>query len=163
LSTSTKQLVRRWSGEKANNKQQLKPMLEKVQENCGRLPEKVSADAGYFNTAQLTDAKLKEVDLYVPPDRQKHGAALRPPAQPRATDASVVEQMRHKLRTPGGQAVYQGRKAIVEPVFGQIKEVRGFRRFSFRGLKKVVAEWELIALTHNLLELWRAQGCARKR
>jgi hypothetical protein len=100
---------------------------------------------------------------HVAPDWQKHGAALRPLARPSAADASVVEQMRHKLRTPGGQAIYQGRKAIVEPVFGQIKEVRGFRRFSFRGLKKVVAEWELIALTHNLLELWRAQGCARKR
>lgn len=149
--------------QEANDKQQLKPMLEKVQENCGRLPEKVSADAGYFNTAQLTDTKLREVDLYVPPDRQKHGAALQPPARPSAADASVAEQMRHKLRTPGGQAVYQGRKAIVEPVFGQIKEVRGFRRFSFRGLKKVVAEWELIALTHNLLKLWRVQGCARKR
>jgi hypothetical protein len=95
----------------------------------------------------------------VAPDRQKHGAALRPPAQPSAADARVVEQMRHKLRTPGGQAVYPWRKAIAEPVFEQIKEVRGFRRFSLRGLKKVVAEWKLIALTHNLLELRRAQGC----
>jgi hypothetical protein len=78
--------------------------------------------------------KLGQVAL----DRQKHRAAM---------------------RTPGGQAVYPWHRAIAEPVFGQIKEVRGFRRFSFRGLKKVVAEWELIALTHNLLELRRAQGC----
>jgi hypothetical protein len=92
-------------------------------------------------------------------DRQKHGAALRPPARPSAADASVVEQMRHKLRVPGGQAVYPWRRPIAEPVFEQIKEVRGFRRFSFRGLKKGVAEWKLIALTHNLPELRRAQGC----
>ena len=63
--------------------------------------------------------------------------------------------MRHKLRTPEGRAVYKMRKAIVEPVFGQIKDVRGFRRFSFRGLQAVAMEWDLICLTHNLLKLFR--------
>ena len=72
-------------------------------------------------------------------------------------DASVVDQMRYKLKTAAGQAVYKWRKAIVEPVFGQTKDARGFRRFSLRGVAKVEAEWDLIALTHNLLKLWRAQ------
>jgi len=144
--------------QEANDKQQLQPMLEKVKENCGRLPEKASADAGYFNTEQLTDETLSPVDLYVPPDRQKHGKAPETTAAtPAAANASVVDQMRHKLKTAEGQAVSKWRKAIVEPVFGQTKEARGFRRSSFRGLAKVAAEWDLIALTHNLLKLWRAQ------
>ena len=77
---------------------------------------------------------------------------------------SVKEQMKAKLRTPEGKAVYKMRKAIVEPVFGQIKEIRGFRRFSFRGLELVEDEWSLICLTHNLLKLfrsgWRAVAAA---
>jgi transposase len=143
--------------QEANDKQQLQSMLEKVKANCGRLPEKASADAGYFNTAHLTDETLSTVDLYVPPDRQKHGAAAETSAATTAADASVVVQMRQKLKTAAGQAVYKWRKAIVEPVFGQTKEARGFRRFSFRGRTKVAAEWDLITLTHNLLKLWRAQ------
>jgi transposase len=143
--------------QEANDKQQLLPVLEQVQENCGRFPEQVSADAGYFNTEQLTDKKLSQVDLYVPPDRQKHGAEPSPECGPAAAEGNVVEQMRHKLKTAGGRAVYKWRKAIVEPVFGQIKDARGFRRFSVRGLTKVAAEWDFICLTHNLLKLWRAQ------
>jgi transposase len=143
--------------QEANDKQQLQPMLEKVKENCGRLPEKASADAGYFNTEHLTAETLSPVDLYVPPDRQKHGPAPETTAAPPTADVSLVDQMRHKLKTAEGHAVYKWRKAIVEPVFGQTKEARGFRRFSFRGLTKVAAEWDLIALTHNLLKLWRAQ------
>jgi transposase len=144
--------------QEANDKQQLQPMLEKVKENCGRLPEKASADAGYFNTEHLTDKMLSTVDLYVPPDRQKHGAAPETIAAPIATDVSVVDQMRQKLKTAAGQSVYKWRKAIVEPVFGQTKDARGFRRFSFRGVRKVAAEWDLITLTHNLLKLWRTQS-----
>jgi hypothetical protein len=71
----------------------------------------------------------------------------------------VTAQMRHKLKTPAGQAISQRRKAVVEPVFGQIKEGRGFGRFAFRGLEKVKAEWQVICLTHNLLKLFRAGGC----
>jgi transposase len=143
--------------QESNDKQQLVPVLKQVEKNCGRLPAQVSADAGYFNTEQLTDEKLRNVDLYVPPDRQQHGAAPETASAAAPADASVVDQMRHKLKTAQGQAVYKWRKAIVEPVFGQTKEVRGFRRFSLRGLAKVAAEWDLIALTHNLLKLWRAQ------
>jgi transposase len=142
--------------QEANDKQQLRPMLEKVKQNCGRLPAKASADAGYFNTEHLTDDMLSPVDLYEPPERQKHGSV--PQEAPSTGDASVAEQMRQKLKSVAGQAVYKLRKAIVEPVFGQTKDGRGFRRFSFRGQTKVSAEWELITLTHNLLKLWRAQS-----
>jgi transposase len=75
-----------------------------------------------------------------------------------ARPPSVREQMRAKLRTMEGQALYKMRKAIVEPVFGQTKERRGFRRFALRGLRNVAAEWDLICLTHNVLKLFRAGG-----
>src|SRR5205814_4045182 len=71
-------------------------------------------------------------------------------------DVSVLEQMRQKLQSEPGRAVYKMRKAIVEPVFGQIKECRRFRRFSFRGLEKVRSEWKLVCLTHNILKLFRS-------
>ena len=69
--------------------------------------------------------------------------------------------MRAKVRTVKGQALYKMRKAIVEPVCGQTKERRGFRRFALRGLSKVQAEWDLICLTHNVLKLFRAGGCPK--
>ena len=70
----------------------------------------------------------------------------------------MKERMSHKLRTPEGRIRYAKRKHIVEPVFGQIKHVRGFRQFLLRGLQKVRAEWRLVCLTHNLLKIWRYQS-----
>ena len=142
--------------QEANDKKQLVPMVEEVKENLGKMPDKVSADAGYFSESNVTDKRLADVELYVPPDRQKHGAPLEEASGPAPEGADVAEKMRHKLKTPEGREVYKMRKAVVEPVFGQIKEARGFRRFSFRGLAKVAAEWDLICLTHNLLKLFRA-------
>lgn len=144
-----------------NDKQQLVTMLEEVEKNTGEKPAKASADAGYFSQAQITDNKLQGIDLYVAPERLRHGEKIEevgddapPSAQP-----TLIEQMREKLKTAQGHAVYKMRKAIVEPVFGQIKEVRGFRRFSLRGEPKVELEWQLICLTHNLLKLFRATVC----
>ena len=142
--------------QEANDKKQLLPLLEKVRENTGRLPDKASADAGFFSETNLTDGRFKEVDLYVPPDRQKHGAPQDEANGAIATDDTVKGRMKRKLQAEEGRAVYKMRKAIVEPVFGQTKEVRGFRRFSFRGLKKVTAEWDVVCLTHNLLKLFRS-------
>ena len=75
-----------------------------------------------------------------------------------AAGATAVERMRAKLWTAVGRVVYGLRKGLVEPVFGQIKGARGFRRFLLRGLAKVRGEWQLVCLTHNLLKLWR-YGC----
>ena len=71
----------------------------------------------------------------------------------------LEERMAAKVNTPAGRALYARRKVIVEPVFGQIKGARGFRRFALRGLAKVNGEWNLVCLTHNLLKVWR-YGCA---
>jgi len=140
--------------QEANDKAQLVPMLRQVAGHLGQTPATASADAGYFSAASVTDKTLQGIDLYVPPDRQKHGAT--PAPVPAPEDGTAGAAMRAKLQTPTGHALYALRKAIVEPVIGQIKEARGFRRFSFRGLAKVRAEWLLICLTHNLLKLFRA-------
>ena len=139
--------------QEANDKQQLVPMLGQVIANVGEAPAVASADSGYFSEAAVTDATLAAIDLYVAVDRQKHGEAPRAPV---ADDGTVIGAMRAKLASGAGHAVYALRKTIVEPVFGQIKGPRAFRRFAFRGFGKVQAEWRLICLTHNLLKLFRA-------
>jgi Transposase DDE domain len=88
--------------------------------------------------------------------RQPHHT---PEAEASAPPATAKERMAAKVRTPEGRALYARRKVIVEPVFGQIKEARGFRRFVLRGLQKMRGEWRLVCLTHNVLKLWR-YGCA---
>lgn len=152
----------------ANDQQQLVPMLTQVEENLGRKPEHASADTGYFSEAAVTDPKLQGVDLLVPPDRQKHGRSEASQAVPSASGSAAAvapiqktaaEQMREKIRRPEGQALYKMRKAVVEPVFGQLKECRGFRSFLLRGLQKVKAEWKIICMCHNLRKLYQAQ-CA---
>jgi hypothetical protein len=91
-------------------------------------------------------------DPYIAPGRQKHHE---PEAEANDTPTTAKERMAAKVRTPEGKAVDARRKVIVEPVFGQIKEVRGVRRFLRRGLKNIRGEWRLVCLTHNLLKSWR--------
>jgi transposase len=143
--------------QQTNDKQQLPVMLEKVKGNLEKLPEKTSGDAGYFSEEALTDERCSGTDLYVPPNRVPHGQAASsktPAVTPQQGSASC--EMRKKLDSPEGKAVYARRKAIVEPVFGQIKGARGLRGFSFRGLAQVAAEWDIICWTHNLLKLFRS-------
>src|SRR3989339_633755 len=143
--------------QESNDKKQLVPMMVKAKENLGSVPENASADAGYFSEANITATELKGFNLHIPPDRQKHGdKALPVDDEEESAGLSVANQMRMKLRTKSGHEVYRFRKAIVEPVFGQIKEARGFRRFSLRGIAKAKAEWTLVCLTHNLLKLFRS-------
>jgi transposase len=144
--------------QQSNDKQQLVPMLEQVKRNVGTQPQAASADNGYWNAKQVGDARLQGIDLHVATGKQKHGEpskAADDDATESTAGASLLEHMKHKLKTEAGRELYRMRKAIVEPVFGQIKEWRGFRRFLLRGLQKVRAEWKLICLTHNLLKLFR--------
>ena len=101
------------------------------------------------------------MDLYVAVDKVRHSDVVEEVSGAPPEDASIRDQMRHKLKTSEGRQIYGRRKAVVEPVFGQIKEVRGFRRFSMRGVEAVKAEWSLVCLTHNLLKLFRAGGVAQ--
>jgi transposase len=155
----------------ANDKLQLASMLAQVEANLGRKPTAASADAGYYADRQVLDQRLAGIDLHVPPDRHRHNqppppGVPSPPSDPPPLKAEAdrspptpktrIADMRTKLKSTAGYAIYRMRKAIVEPVFGQIKQARGFRRFSFRGQAKTGAEWSLICTTHNLLKLWRS-------
>ena len=113
-------------------------------------------DNGYYSEAAAQGLEELGFDPYMATGRQKHHASA---AEVSEAPATAKERMAAKVRTPDGKAFYARRKVIVEPVFGQIKEVRGFRRFLLRGLAKIRGEWRLVCLTHNLLKLWR-YGCA---
>jgi transposase len=142
--------------QQSNDTQQLVPMLEQVKNNVGAQPQVASADNGYWNAKQVGDARVQGIDLHLATGKQKHGEPSKADPTESSAEASLREQMKQKLKTEAGRDLYRMRKAIVEPVFGQIKEWRGFRRFLLRGLQKVRAEWKLICLTHNLLKLFRS-------
>jgi transposase len=136
---------------------QAEPMMQKVKENTGRLPDQMSADAGYFSSEAVTILSKEGIDVYMPPNKTCHSEFVS--ASPRGRipkDFSIIDRMRRKLRTKKGQKCYGLRKELPEPVFGQIKQVRGFRQFLFRGLDKVSGEWKFICTGHNLLKLFGA-------
>jgi transposase len=112
-------------------------------------------DNGYYSEAAVQALETLGFNPYISTGRQLHHT---PEAEASAPPATAQERMAAKVRTPEGRALYARRKVIVEPVFGQIKEVRGFRRFLLRGLQKIRGEWCLVCLTHNVLKLWRYGG-----
>jgi hypothetical protein len=152
-----------------NDKQQAVPMAEKALANleaagidrprdaAGELQKILSVDdSGYFSAQAVEGLEELGFDPYIAVERQRHHAAVPQGApEPLPARASAKEKMKAKLRTALGKAVYGLRKGVVEPVLGQIKGVRGFRRFCLRGLEKIKGEWCLVCLTHNLLKLWR--------
>ena len=142
--------------QQANDSWQLLPMLDGVRENMGRKPDAASADAGYWSETNVTAESAAGIDHHIATGRIQHGEIVATASGPPPEQATAKERMRHKLRTGAGRSIYKMRKAIVEPVFGQIKERRGFRRFSLRGLEKAGAEWKLVCLSHNLLKLFRS-------
>ena len=145
----------------ANDKEQLLPMMGVVEQQSGQRPEEVLADSGYCSEKNLEQLDAEEnperrITGYVAGDRQKHGEHREPsPRGPLPKGATRVDRMKRKLKTKAGKAVYAARKAIVEPVFGQIKQARGFRQFLLRGIDKVRGEWSLVCLTHNILKIYR--------
>lgn len=142
--------------QETNDKKQLLPMITTITQQSGDTPTQVLADAGYCSEANLTAIAALPVDAFISTRKQKHGE--RPGPCPRGRipqTATVVDRMTRKLQTKAGAAVYAARKPMVEPVFGQIKEARGFRRFLLRGHAKVQAEWSLVCTTHNILKLYR--------
>jgi hypothetical protein len=130
------------------------PMLDRTLGLCGRSPDASLADTGYFSDANIRRAQARGLEVYIAPARTPHGQKD-PPAAAKTPPSVLKAGMQAKLRTPQGEALYRRRKAIVEPVFGQIK-ARGFGRLSLRGLAKAQGEWTLIALSHNLLKLHKA-------
>lgn len=149
--------------EATNDKKQLQPMVEAIEQQSGQRPDALLADNGYCsdeNLAYLESAEQPErkIEGFVATGKQKHGEHRLPcPRGPLPKGATRVERMKRKLKTKVGKAIYAARKCVVEPVFGQIKQARGFRQFLLRGKEKVKGEWALVCLTHNLLRLYAAQ------
>jgi transposase len=140
----------------ANDKQQMVPLIEAIEEQSGQRPEEVLTDSGYCSEKNLKYLGKRRMEGFVATEKQKHGEPSEPCKRgPLPKDASRVERMKRKLKTKVGAAVYARRKCIVEPVFGQIKQGRGFRQFLLRGLEKVQGEWALICTTHNLLKFYK--------
>ncbi len=135
----------------------LAPMAKAIAENTGHAPKRLSADAGYFSEPAVT-ALAPTIDLHIATEKVKHSQPVPPTPRGRIpNDLSVKDRMRRKLRTKAGRAVYKMRKAIVEPVFGQMKGARGFTRFLLRGLVKVRGEWACVATAHNICRLFAAR------
>lgn len=142
--------------QQTNDKRQAVPMMAQVEANTGRMPTRVTMDAGYFSEEAIETLEALGTEVFMPPNRQRHGKP--PPPAPRGRiprGLSITDRMRRKLRTRRGRAIYAKRKETAEPVIGQIKQGRGFRQFLLRGLTRVEAEWVLICMSHNLLKLWR--------
>lgn len=137
-------------------------LVDQITANTGRSPRRLLADAGYCSDDNLAALEARGIDAYIAVGRDRHGAT--PPPSPRGripAGLSRRNRMSRKLRTKAGRRHYARRKAIVEPVFGQIKEARGFRRFSLRGLEAVQAEWQLVAAVHNLGKLFTSGQSGR--
>jgi transposase len=153
----------------ANDAQQAVPVAQATRDSLERAgvarpvdeagqsrPIPATMDSGYFSASAVAELEELDFDPYVATKRQKHHEPAGPGVpQPVPDKATPKERMAAKVGTPAGRALYARRKVIVEPVFGQIKGARGFRRFSLRGLGKINGEWRLVCLTHNLLKLWR--------
>jgi transposase len=136
-------------GANGSDQDQLAPMADAIEANMGRKPDQVSADAGYCSDANLEAMESRNIDAYIAPGRAKHAA------QGEGGGARIAA-MREKIKAGGHATPYRLRKQLPEPVFGQIKQARGFRQFLMRGLDKVAHEWGLVCLAHNMLKL--AQG-----
>jgi hypothetical protein len=156
---------------------QLVPMVDAVATNLGRKPEQASADSGYCSEANLEALERRDIDAYVATGRAKHAATEETgdataemtttadsAAAQEAQAPTHVEGMRQKIKSGGYASPYRLRKQLPEPVFGQIKQARGFRQFLMRGIEKVRAEWALVCTAHNLLKLaqGRSLSAARK-
>ena len=134
-----------------NDVSRLMPMLEQIQQNAGRHADELSADAGYCSEANLASIRRRRINGYVATGRQRRGT--KPKRRRAELQGRLTRAMRRKLKRGGFRSRYRLRKQIVEPVFGQIKDARGFRHFSLRGLANVSGEWALICTAHNLLKL----------
>lgn len=127
---------------------QLVALIDGIEANLGARPKEASADSGYLSEANLQALADRDISAYVATGRAKHPADVK-----RKITGPLTKAMRDKLKRAGWRSRYRLRKQIVEPVFGQIKQARGFRQFLLRGIEKVKAEWAMICTAHNLTKL----------
>jgi transposase len=134
-----------------SDQDQLVPLIDRIKAHLGRKPKEASADAGYCSEANLNALSDRDISAYIATGRAKHPGNVK-----RKITGPLTRAMRDKIKRAGWRSRYRLRKQIVEPVFGQIKQARGFRQFLLRGIDKVTAEWALICAAHNLTKLARA-------
>ncbi len=150
----------------ANDQRQGVPMVEPSKENlqAAGVDEKIGAfdaDTGYFSEENVSYLEGEPIDPHIATERLKHHEKIplvskgRPPK-----DLTAKQRMARKLRTKKGRETYAKRKGMIEPIFGPIKHVRGFRQFLLRGMDKMRGEWRLVGMTHNLLKRYRSQQVA---
>jgi transposase len=141
---------------------QLLPIIDAIETNLGCKPAQVSADAGYCSQENLIGLERRDIDGYVATGRARDAVAGTANEQTTAAAEKIgpptrMEAMRAKIRAGGHDSPYRLRKILPEPVFGQIKQARGFRQFLLRGFEKVCGEWALVCTAHNLLKLAQAR------
>ena len=147
--------------DQANDKRQAVPMVDQTLENleAAGVEQPVGAaalDAGYYSEANVLALERRGIDAHIATERLKHHEEIPPVPRGRIPkDLTAKQRMARKLRTKEGRATYAKRKGIIEPIFGQLKQVLGFRQFSMRGLAAIRGEWRLMCTVHNLLKLWR--------
>ena len=137
---------------KQNDHDELMPMMDQIEKNTGCLPKETSADTGYCSEKNIEALETREIRGYIATGRQKHGTASATGNEEKR-QGPRTRAMRTRLRRGGWRSHYRLRKHTVEPVFGQIKEARGFRRFLRRGLDNVSGEWALLCTVHDMLKL----------
>jgi transposase len=136
---------------------ELLPVVKRIPKLLRAKPKQVLADAGYWSDANVKALEKMGMDPFIATQRRKHSDPLRPAPRGRPPkDLTPKQRMARKLLTLRGRAVYAWRQILPEPVFGQIKQARGFRQFLRRGLERVGQEWSLICTAHNLLKLYGA-------
>jgi transposase len=141
----------------ASDAQELTPIVAQIKKNTRRQARELSADAGYCSEENLKELNRRHISGYVATGRIQHGQAS-VGGKRKLRAGSRVQAMRRKLQRAGRRSRYRLRKQVVEPVFGQIKQGRGFRQFLLRGLEKVTGEWSLVCTAHNLLKLAAAHA-----
>ena len=136
---------------------QLVAMTDAVEHNLGRKPAQLSADAGYCSEDNLKALEARGIDAYLATGRARDAVAAAPTTPEPAELPTRVEAMRAKLKAGGHDSPYRLRKQLPEPVFGQIKQARGFRQFLLRGIDKVAGEWGMVCTAHNLTKLFQGR------
>jgi transposase len=151
--------------DQANDVRQVMPMVDQTEANleAAGVPDAIKAlvgDAGYYSETNRASLEQRGIDPCLATERLKHHEKVASAPRGRIPQGlSAKQRMARKLRTKKGREMYAKRKGMIEPVFGQLKQVLGFRQFSLRGLASMRGEWRLMATVHNLLKLWR-QGQA---
>ena len=145
----------------ANDVRQLVPMVDQTRVNLDAVgvTDEIKAalgDAGYYSETNATALEQQGIEAYLATERLKHNEKVASAPRGRIpAGLSAKQRMARKLRTKKGRLMYAKRKGMIEPIFGQLKQVLGLRQFSLRGLASMRGEWRLMATVHNLLKLWR--------